>query len=74
MSLQCEQTKSSSRLVEIGPVVREIEDFFLFNNVISLFRNYLPLENGMAPPFNKLEFPSHKDAVCKVWLKLAQCL
>ena len=46
--------------------------FFNFVNVFSLFRNYLPLEKGAALHLNKLEFPSSKDALCQVWLKLAQ--
>ena len=48
--------------------------FFKLNfvNVFSLFRNYLPLENGGALHLNKLEFPSPKDVLCQVWLKLAQ--
>ena len=48
------------------------EDFFNFINVFSLFRNYLLLEKGGALHLNKLEFPSPKDALCQVWLKLAQ--
>ena len=39
--------------------------FFNFVNVFSLFRNYLPLEKGMALPLNKLESPSSKDALCQ---------
>ena len=46
--------------------------FFNFVNVISRFRNYLPFEKGMALHLNKLISPSHKDALCQVWLKLAQ--
>ena len=38
----------------------------------SLFGYYLPLEKGMSLHLNKLEFPSSKDALCQVWLKLAQ--
>ena len=37
-----------------------------------LFRNYLPLEKGEDLYLNKLESPSPKDALCQVWLKLAQ--
>ena len=48
------------------------EDFFNFINVFSLFRNYLPLEKGRALQLYKLESPSPKDALCQVWLKLAQ--
>ena len=35
------------------------------------FNYYLPLEKGMAPHLNKHDFPSPKDALCQVWLKLA---
>ena len=48
------------------------EDFFNFVNVFSLFRYYLPLEKGGALHLNKLESPLPKDALCQVWLKLAQ--
>ena len=41
-------------------------------NVFSLFDNYLPLEKGGALHLNKLESPSPKDALCQIWLKLAQ--
>ena len=30
------------------------------------------LEKGEAIHLNKIEFPSPKDALCQVWLKLAQ--
>ena len=40
-------------------------------NVFLLFRNYPPLEKVWAHRLNKLEYPSHKDALCQVWLKLA---
>ena len=46
--------------------------FLNFVNVFSLFRIYLPLEKGGALHFQKLEFPLPKDALCQVWLKLAQ--
>ena len=36
------------------------------------FQNYLPLEKDVALHLNKLEFLSPKDALCQVWLKLAQ--
>ena len=39
--------------------------FLNVNNVFSLFR-------GVAPYFNKLEFPLPKDALGQIWLKLAQ--
>jgi hypothetical protein len=37
-----------------------------------LFHYYLPFEAGYSLPLNKLESPSFKDDLCKVWLKLAQ--
>ena len=58
-------------LVEIGLVVLE-KRIFIFINVFSLFRSYLPLEKDRALHLNKLEFPSPKDAFCQVWLKLVQ--
>ena len=51
---------------------RQEEDFFYFLNVFSLFRNYLPLEKCGALHLNKLQSPSPKDALCQVWLQLAQ--
>ena len=45
---------------------------FNFVNVFSLFRNYIPLEKGGALHLNKIESPLPKDALCQVWLKLAQ--
>ena len=46
--------------------------FLNFVNVFLLFLNYLPLEEGRALPLNKIKFPSSEDALCQVWLKLAQ--
>ena len=46
--------------------------FLKFVNVFLLFRYYLPLEKGVAIHLNKIESPSPKDALCQVWLKLAQ--
>ena len=42
------------------------------DNVFLLIWYHLPLEKGVALHLNKLEFPSPKDALCQVWLKLAQ--
>ena len=63
-----------TRLVEVGPVVIEKKIFFNFVNVFLLFRNYIyiSLGKGRAFHFNKLEYPSPKDDLCQVWLKLAQ--
>ena len=57
-------------LVEIGPVA--LDTSFNFLNVFLLFRNYLPLEKDRALHLNKLQFSSPKDALCQIWLKLAQ--
>ena len=46
--------------------------FLNFVNVFSLFCNYLPLEMGGALHMNKIESLLSKDALCHVWLKLAQ--
>ena len=46
--------------------------FLNFVNLFSLFPNYLLLEKGGALHLNKLESPLPKDALCQVWLKLAQ--
>ena len=46
--------------------------FLNFINVFSVFRNYLPLENGAALHLNQSEFTSPKDTFCWVWLTLAQ--
>ena len=59
------------RLVEIGPVV--LEKILKFRKcVFSRFRNYLPVEKGGVLYLNKLEYPSPKDSLCQVQLKLAQ--
>ena len=41
-------------------------------NLILLFLYYLPLEKGAALHLNKLESPPPKNALCPVWLILAQ--
>ena len=46
--------------------------FLILSMYFSLFPNYLPLEKGGALHLKKLESPSPKDALCQVWLKLAQ--
>ena len=43
-----------------------------FVNVFLLFLNYFPLDKGGALQLNKLQSPSPKDALCQVWLRLAQ--
>ena len=46
--------------------------FWNFVNVFSLFRNYLPLDESRVLHLKKLEFPSPDDALCQVWLNMAQ--
>ena len=60
-----------SSLVEIGSVVLESK-IFKFRQCILTISNYLPLEKGWAFHLNKLESPATKDALCQIWLKLAQ--
>ena len=48
--------------------------FLKFVNVISQFRNYLPLEKGGGLHLNKLEDPSPKDALFQVWLMYVRSL
>ena len=43
-----------------------------FVNAFLLFHYHLSLEKGRALHLNKLESPLPKDALCQVWLKLAQ--
>ena len=38
------------------------------------FRNYISLEKGVVLHLNKIECPSPKNALCKVWLKVVQGL
>ena len=45
---------------------------YLRNQFQSLFCNNLPMEKCWALHLNKLESPLRKDALCQVWLKLAQ--
>ena len=48
--------------------------FFIFVNLLTLFRYYLPLEKERNLHLNKLESPLPKDALCQVWLKLTEWL
>ena len=58
---------------ETGSVVLEKKNSkLLLVNVFLLFRNYLPLEEGVTLYLNKLESASPKNALCEVWLKLVQ--
>ena len=52
-------------MIEFGLLVLEKKFFNL------LYRYYLPLERGYPLGLNKLEFPSPKDDLCQVSLKLA---
>ena len=59
-------------LVEIGRGVLE-KKIFSFHQCVFAFSNYLPLGKGMALNIiKKLESPAPKDALCYVWLELAQ--
>ena len=72
-----------SPLKRAGPIICQVwlklvqwfwRRFLNFVNVFLLFHNYmyLPLKKDVALQLNKLESPLHKDALWKVWLKLAQ--
>ena len=50
-------------LGKFGSVLLVNTIFFNFINVFSLFRNYLPLEKGVAIYLNKLELTSTKNAL-----------
>ena len=41
-------------------------------NAFSQSQYYLPLEKYVSLYLNKLQFPSLKNALCQVWLKLAK--
>ena len=53
-------------LVEIGPMDL-LRRLFHVVNVSLQFRNYLPLEKGVALHLKKLGTSSPKDALCQVW-------
>ena len=53
-------------MVEIDPE----EDFLIFVNDFSLFRNYLLLEKSETLHFYKLRSPSPKYALCQVLIKI----
>ena len=46
--------------------------FLNFVDVFSLFQNHLPLEKREALHLNKLIYPSPKEDLCQIKLKLAQ--
>ena len=58
------------RLVEIDRIALEKKSF-KFRPCIFAIRTYLPLEKGVILHWYKIECPSPKDALCKVWLKFA---
>ena len=58
-------------LVDIGPLILE-KNFKDFVKVISLLRNYLPLEKGVVLHLNIHESPSPKHGLYQVWLKSVQ--
>ena len=59
-------------LVETGPKVldKKIITYIFKNNFI--FCHYLPLGKDVTFHLIKFESPSHRNALCQVWLKLAQ--
>ena len=60
-----------SSLIEICPVVLEAK-IFKCHRCIFTISKLSPLEKGVILHLNKLEFPSPKDALCQVWLKLVK--
>jgi hypothetical protein len=58
-------------LIEFGLLVLKKKIFLTIFNVFLLSLYYLPLEKGYPRSLNKLESPSPKNDLCKVWLKLA---
>ena len=56
--------------IEIGPVV--LENILIFGQCIFLFSYYLHLRKSMVLHLYKFESTLPKDALCQVWLKLAE--
>ena len=56
---------------EIHPSVRKVEGIVLYLSSI-YFRYFVMITPWNRAWPNKLEFPSPKDALCQVWLKLAE--
>ena len=50
-------------------VLEKVFKYFKYNFTILLLS---PLGEGCGPSLNKLESPPPKDALCQVWMKLAQ--
>jgi hypothetical protein len=59
-------------LIGFGQLVLEKKIFVIKISVFLLFCNYLPLERGNPLHLYKLKFPSPKDDLYQVWLKLVQ--
>ena len=62
-------SNKQTKLLEIDPVVLEKKIFLNVINVFSLFSFYHSLESALSPPFEQIETPLPKDALCQ---KLAQ--
>ena len=60
----------------IAYVRNQYKSIGTYDNVITLIKKgkkpYLLFENSIVLHLNKLEFPLPKDAICQVWLKLAE--
>ena len=58
-------------LIKIGLLVLKKKIFKNIFSVFLLFCDYLPLEKGNPLHVTNFEFPTLKDDLCQVWLKLA---
>ena len=62
----------------IAHLRKQFKSINTYDYIITLIKRrknpYLLYENSMVLHLNKLESPSFKDALCQVWLKLAQRL
>ena len=77
VTLNLYKIKSPSPKDALGQVRLKFAQWFLrkllnFVNVCLLFRVYLPFKKGVTIHLKKFEFPLSKNALCQVWLKLAQ--
>ena len=61
----------SPNMVEIGPAVLKTKIFKIRQRIFAIWL-LSPLENSGALHLKKIESHSPKDALCQVWLKLAQ--
>ena len=55
------------------PIVPGEEDLLISSMYFRYFVIISPLKQGGSLHLYKLEFPSPKDVLCQVWLKLAHC-